>query len=308
VILEEMGRAVQPGPFFSTVLLGAETLLEAGSEAQKQAYLGRIAAGEIRGTLALQEEDGGADPSYIRMQARVDGDGYRLDGVKLFVPDGHTADFLICAARTEPGDDAAHGVTLFLVDAQAAGVSVLPLRTMDGTRKQCEVRFDGVRVLPDGIVGDVHNGWEPLRKVFQRAQVGLCAENVGGAQMAMEIAVEYAQIRKQFGQPIGSFQAIKHMCAEMLREVEGSRSVLYWAAWAQDHEQPEQAALAASVAKSYCSEAYKNITANTIQVLGAVGFTWEHDIHLYFKRAKSNEMAFGDPAYHREEVARLLGC
>jgi alkylation response protein AidB-like acyl-CoA dehydrogenase len=308
VILEEMGRAVQPGPFFSTVLLAGETITETGSDAQKEAYLTRIATGEIRGTLALQEEDGGADPGYVQMRARADGDDYVLDGVKLFVPDAQTADFLICAARTEPGDDPATGVTLFLVDANDAGVTVTPLRTMDGTRKQGEVRFQDVRVGRDGILGEVNQGWAPLRRVLQRAQVGLCAENVGGAQMAMEIAVEYAQIRKQFGQAIGSFQAIKHMCAEMLREVEGSRSVLYWSAWAQDHEEPQQAALAASVAKSYCSEAFKNITANTIQVLGGVGFTWEHDIHLYFKRAKANEVAFGDPAYHREEVARILGC
>ena len=308
VILEEMGRAVYPGPFFSTVLLASEILREAGNDSQKQSYLSRIAGGELKGTLALQEADGGPDPSYIQMSASPQGGAFVLDGAKLFVTDAHVADFLICAARTEPGSDPARGVTLFLLDKGTPGLAITPLRTMDGTRKQCEVRFDKVRVAKDRVLGEVNQGWAPLSRALRKAQVALCAEGVGGAEKAMEIAVEYAKIRIQFGQPIGSFQAIKHQCAEMLREVEAARSIMYWAAWAQDHEEPKEAALAASVAKAYCTEAFKNVTAAGIQVLGGVGFTWEHDMHLYFKRAKANEVAFGDPAYHREQVAQLLGC
>jgi alkylation response protein AidB-like acyl-CoA dehydrogenase len=306
VVLEEMGRAVLPGPFFSTVLLGAETIMEAGSDSQKERYLSRIAAGETRGTLALHEPDGGADLGYIQMEARADGNGFVLEGTKLSVPDAHVAEFLVCAARTKAGNDPAQGITLFLVDLGARGVSVSLLPTMDGSRKLCAVDFKGVRVSPEAVLGEPHKGWEPLRRVLQRAQVGLCAECVGGAQRAMEIATEYAKIRIQFDQPIGAFQAIKHRCAQMYVEVESSRSILYWAAWAQDYGEPKEAALAASVAKAYCSEAYTHVSSGAIQVLGGTGFAWENDAHLFLKRAKANEQALGDPVYHREQVAQLL--
>ena len=306
IVLEEMGRVVLPGPFFSTVLLAAEAIMDAGSDAQKERYLTRIAAGEIRGTLALHEPDGGADLGYIQMEARADGDGFVLDGTKLFVPDAHVADILVCAARTEAGNDPARGITLFLVDFNADGVSASLLPTMDGTRKLCAVEFKGVRVGPEGVLGGPHKGWWPLRRVLQRAQVGLCAESVGGAQRAMEIATEYAKIRIQFDQPIGAFQAIKHRCAQMYVEVESSRSISYWAAWAQDHGDPKEAALAASAAKAYCSEAFTRVSSGAIQVLGGTGFAWENDAHLYVKRAKANEQALGDPTYHREQVVQLL--
>ena len=306
VVLEEMGRAVLPGPFFSTVLLAAEAIMEAGSDSQKERYLTRIAAGELRGTLALHEPDGGADLGYIQMEAHADGDGFVLDGTKLSVPDAHVADILVCAARTQAGNDPAQGITLFLVDLSAHGVSASLLPTMDGTRKLCAVDFKGVRVGPEGVLGEPHKGWGPLRRVLQRAQVGLCAESVGGAQRAMEIATEYAKIRIQFDQPIGAFQAIKHRCAQMYVEVESSRSIAYWAAWAQDHGDPKEAALAASVAKAYCSEAFTHVSSGVIQVLGGTGFAWENDAHLYLKRAKANEQALGDPTYHREQVVQLL--
>lgn len=306
MVLEEMGRAVLPGPFFSTVLLAAEAIMEAGNDSQKEHYLPGIAAGEIRGTLALHEPDGGADLGYIQMEASIDRDGFVLDGTKISVPDAHVADFLVCAARTEPRNDPAQGVTLFLVDLSADGVSVSLLPTMDGTRKLCAVDFKGVRVSPEGVLGELNKGWKHLRRVLQRAQVGLCAECVGGAQRAMEIATEYAKIRVQFDQPIGAFQAIKHRCAQMYVEVESARSILYWAAWAQDHGDSKEAALAASAAKAYCSEAFTHIATGGIQVLGGTGFAWENDIHLYLKRAKANEQALGDPIYHREQVIKLL--
>jgi len=306
VVLEEMGRALVPGPFFSTILLAADTIKAAGTDSQKKNYLPRVAAGEIRGTVALYESDGGADMGHIQMEARADGDGFVLNGIKLFVPDAHVANFLVCAARTEAGNNPVRGITLFLLSTQAEGISISPMPTMDGTRKLCAMEFSGVRVNGDGVLGSVNDGWKVLRPVLQCAQVGLCAECLGGAQRAMEIATEYAKVRVQFDQPIGAFQAIKHRCAQMYVEVESSRSVLYWAAWAQDHADPEEAALAASVAKAYCSEVYTNTAASALQILGGTGFSWEHDIHLYLKRAKANEVTLGDPVYHREQVAQLL--
>jgi alkylation response protein AidB-like acyl-CoA dehydrogenase len=306
IVLEEMGRSVFPGPFFSTVMLAAEAIKAAGNDEQKKQYLSGIAAGELRGSLALHEPDSGADIGHIQIDARADGDGYLLNGTKLFVPDAHVADFVVCAARTEAGSDPARGISLFLVNLNTDGVSVSLLPTMDGTRKLCEVTFKDIQVSQDRILGEPNKGWGPLREALQRAQVGLCAECVGGAQRAMEIATEYATVRVQFDQPIGSFQAIKHRCAQMFVEVESARSILYWAAWAQDHGDDNEAAIAASVAKSYCSEVYRSASASCLQVLGGTGFSWEHDIHLYIKRAKANEVALGDPVYHREQVAQLI--
>jgi alkylation response protein AidB-like acyl-CoA dehydrogenase len=222
VILEEMGRGVVPGPFFSTVLLAAEAILETGSESQKEAYLTRISEGEVIGTLALHETDGGADPGYVQMGAQSNDNGFVLEGTKLFVPDAHVADVIVCAARTSTGEDPTTGITLFLLDPKADGVSISLLPTMDGTRKLCSLELKGVQVGADGILGRPNEGWGPLQRVLQRAQVGLCAECVGGAQRAMEIATEYAKVRIQFDQPIGGFQAVKHRCAQMYVEVESS--------------------------------------------------------------------------------------
>jgi alkylation response protein AidB-like acyl-CoA dehydrogenase len=307
IVLEEMGRGILPGPFFSTVMLAAESVIEAGSESQKQTYLPQIAGGETRGTLALLESDGGPNPDYVQMEARPEGNGYILNGTKLFVPDAQVADFMVVAARTEPGDDPDRGITLFLVDAKAGGISITPFNTMDGSRKQSQVDFKDVSVAKDDVLGEVNKGWEPLKRVLRYAAVGLTADNVGGAQKAMEIAVDYAKIRIAFGQPIGGYQAIKHQCSEMLVDVESSRSILYYAAWAQEEEDPVTAALAAYSAKSESSKAYVAVTAKCLQVMGAIGITWEHDAHLYYKRANANEVAFGDTAYHREAIARLIG-
>ncbi|MBW1710395.1 MAG: acyl-CoA/acyl-ACP dehydrogenase [Deltaproteobacteria bacterium] len=307
VVLEEMGRALSTGPYFSTVVLAAEALIEAGNDAQKQAYLPKISTGETRGTLALFEPDSGPDPGYIQMEASSEGDGFVLNGTKLFVLDAHTADFMVCAARTEAGDDPAQGVTLFLVDTKAEGVSITPLVTMDRTRKQCEVKFGGVKVSKDDVLGEVDKGWGPLLKVLQKAQIALGADSVGGAQKAMEIAVEYANIRHQFNQPIGAFQAIKHQCANMLVDVEGARSLFYYTTWAMEEEEPTTASIAASAIKAFAADAYRNVTTSGVQVLGGIGCTWEHDMHFYLKRAKFNQVTLGDSAYHREEVMRLLG-
>jgi len=306
MVLEETGRALMPGPFFSTILLGAETIIAAGNDSQKETYLPKIANGEIKGTLALYEPDSGADPGYIQMEAKSDGNGFILNGTKILVPDAHVSDFIICVARTQPGDDAEQGVTLFLVDPKSDGVIVSLLPTMDATRKYCGVEFKNVPVSTDNVLGEPNQGWGPLCRAMQRVQVAISAESIGGAQWAMEAATDYAKIRIQFGQPIGAYQAIKHRCAQMFVDVESSRSLLYYAAWAQDNEEPTAAAIAASAAKTYCTETFYNVSCGTIQVLGGTGFVWENEIHYHLKRAKANEVALGDPDYHRERILKLL--
>lgn len=307
VIFEEMGRRVTPGPLFSTVLLAGETVKEAGDESQKEKYLTGIATGELRGTLALSEPDGGADLDYIRMEARADGDRFFLSGTKLFVPDAHTADFIIVAARTGDGGDSRDGTSLFILDSGLEGISISLLPSMDSTRKLCAVEFRDVAVSQEDMLGRRDRGWDYLARSLKRAQVGLCAESVGGAERCMEIATQYAKERIQFDQPIGAFQAIKHRCSQMFLEVESARSLLYWAAWTQDHGNPREVALSASAAKAYCTENFKNVACAAIQVLAGTGFTWEHDLHFFLKRAKANEVMMGDPVYHREEIARIMG-
>jgi alkylation response protein AidB-like acyl-CoA dehydrogenase len=306
LVLEEMGRVVLPGPFFSTVMLGAEAIIVAGSNTQKENYLPRIAEGELRGTLALHESDGGADLGYIRMKALEEGSDFILNGTKLFVPDAHVADFLVCVTRTQPNGNTGEGITLFLIDLNTEGVNITLLPSMDGTRKLCSVDFTNARLSPDSILGELHHGWSPLQKILQRAQSGLSAECVGGAHRALEIASNYAKIRVQYDQPIGAYQAIKHRCAQMYVEAESARSMYYWASWAQDYGDEREAAISASVAKSYCSEAFTHNASSGIQVLGGTGFTMENEMHLFLKRAKSNEMALGDPLYHRERLIQIL--
>jgi len=306
IVLEEMGRAVLPGPFFATVMLAAEAIIEAGNDDQKSRYLPQISDGKIKGSLALHESDGGADLNYINLPVHGAGGNYVLNGTKLFVPSADVADILVCVARTKKGDDPTQGITLFLIDLSTEGVSVLQMPTMDGTRKLGAIEFKNVRLGAESILGDLHHGWKPLQRVLQRAQVGLSAECVGGAQRAMEIATEYAKARIQYDQPIGAFQAIKHRCAQMFVDSESARSLLYWAGWAQDHGDDKEAAVSASASKSYCSEAFSRNAGRGIQILGGTGFTMENEMHLFLKRAKANEMALGDPIYHRERIIQLL--
>ena len=306
IVLEEMGRAVVPGPFFATVMLTAEAIIAAGNDEQKKQYLPRIADGELKGSLALYESDGGADLNYINMPAHAVGGSYVLNGTKLFVPGAGVADILVCVARTKESDDPTRGITLFLVDPASDGISIQQLPTMDGTRKLSAIEFKNVRLGEESILGDLHHGWAPLQRVLQRAQVGLSAECVGGAQRAMEIATDYAKVRIQYDQPIGAFQAIKHRCAQMFVDTESARSMLYWAGWAQDHGDEKEAAVSASAAKSYCTEAFTSCASSGIQILGGTGFTMENEMHLFLKRAKANEMALGDPVFHRERIMQLL--
>ena len=304
VVLEEMGRVVLPGPFFSTVVLAGVAIVEGGSPQQKAAYLPKIADGSMKATLANLEPSGRWDAEGIQLQAKPDGAGFALDGTKLFVPDANAVDLFVVAART-PGSKGEEGVSLFLVDAKAPGVSVTMLKTMDQTRKLGEVAFKGVKVGADALLGGKGQGWKILQRVADRAKVGLAAEMCGGAQRVLEMSVEYAKVREQFGKPIGSFQAIQHKCANMLVEVESSKSITYYAAWAVANDVAE-APLAAAMAKAYTSDAYRHTAGEGIQIHGGIGFTWEHDMHIYFKRAKSSEVTFGDATWNREIVAQLI--
>src|SRR5215813_13991427 len=305
VLLEEMGRAVVPGPFFSTVLLGGLALLEAGTEAQKKAWLPKICAGEARATLAWMEPSAEMGAAGITLSAVAKGAGFTLNGTKLFVHDAHTADVIVVAARTASGQNPEEGISLFLVPRSTPGVSVTLLPTMDQTRKLCEVTLSNVDLGGDAIMGASGAGWKPLARVIDRATVGLCAEMCGGAQKVLDMTVEYAKIRQAFGRPIGSYQGVKHRAADMLVDVENSKSITYYAAWAMDEGVPE-GPLAVSMAKAYVSDAYRRVAGAGIQLHGGIGFTWEHDLHLYFKRAKGSEFTFGDATWHRERVAQLV--
>jgi alkylation response protein AidB-like acyl-CoA dehydrogenase len=297
VVLEEMGRSLLCAPYFSTVVLAANTLIHSGDDAAKSELLPGIAAGETIATLAFTEENGRWDEEGVTTTATADGDGFKLNGTKMFVLDGHTADLILVAARTGAG------VSLFHVSGDAAGLTRTPLSTMDQTRKQAKLEFADT---PATLIGTDGGGWDVLSTVLDLAAVGLAAEQVGGAQMCLDMSVEYAKVRVQFGRPIGSFQAIKHKCADMLLEVESGKSAAYYAGWCAA-EMNDELPSVACLAKAYCSEAYFHAAAENIQIHGGIGFTWEHPAHLYFKRAKSSELLFGDPTYHRELLAQRIG-
>lgn len=297
VILEEMGRSLLCAPFFSTVVLAGNTLVHSGDDQAKADLLPGIAAGETIATVAFTEENGRWDEAGVTATAVADGDTWKLNGTKSYVLDGHTAALLIVAARTDAG------VSLFAVDGEAAGLTRTPLATMDQTRKQAKVELADT---PGRLIGTNGGGWAVLEQVLDLAAVALAAEQVGGAQKVLEMAVEYAKDRVQFGRPIGSFQAIKHKCADMLLEVESAKSAAYYAGWCAAELNDELPSVA-SLAKAYCSEAYFHAAAENIQIHGGIGFTWEHPAHLYFKRAKSSELLFGDPTYHRELLAQRIG-
>jgi alkylation response protein AidB-like acyl-CoA dehydrogenase len=302
--MEEMGRAVVPGPFFSSVILGGLAILEAGSEAQKKEWLPRVASGDSRVALAWMEPSAQLGPAGVTLTATEKGGRYTLSGTKLFVSDAHTADALVVAARTKAGAGA-DGVSLFLLPKSTAGLQVTLLPTMDQTRKLCEVTCAEVTVGADALLGAANGGWAPLARVLDRATVALCAEMCGGAQRVLDMTTDYAKIRIAFGKPIGTYQGVKHRAADMLVDVENAKSLTYYAAWAVDENSPE-APLAASMAKAYVTDAYRKVAGAGIQLHGGIGFTWEHDLHLYFKRAKSSEFTFGDATYHRERVAQLI--
>ena len=306
VVMEEMGRSLMPGPFLATVLLGSAAVLVGGSDEQKNAVLPKVAAGEWVMTLAQAEKSGRYDAGGIGMPATARGSDFVLSGEKLFVPDAHVADQMVVAART--GSHAApaeEGITLFLVDAKSPGVEITQLKTVDMTRRQCHVAFQDVAVAGSQVLGEVGQGWPILKRVLDQAIAGLCTEMVGTGQQALDMAVEYAKERVQFGKPIGSFQAVKHKCVDMMVQVENARSLTYYAAWTVD-ENVDEASQAVPMAKAYCSDMCKTVTSEAIQVHGGIGFTWEHDMHLFYRRGLASEAAFGSAPTHREVVAQTL--
>jgi alkylation response protein AidB-like acyl-CoA dehydrogenase len=304
VLMEEMGRRVTPGPFFSTVLLGGAVIAEAGSPGQRQEWLPRIAAGEAKAALAWTEPSLRWDGAGIALPAHETGGGFTLSGSKLFVGDAHLADVLVVAARTRDGSTMEDGVSLFLVPSDTPGLTTILMPTIDETRKLCEVRLDNVALPVSTLLGEKHEGWAPLSQVITRATVALCAEMCGGAQQVLDMTVDYAKLRVAFGKPIGSYQGVKHQAADMLVALENAKSLTYYAAWAVDQGEAE-AALAVAMAKAATSDMARKVAGSGIQLHGGIGMTWEHDLQLYFKRAKAAEVMFGDAAWHRERVARL---
>ena len=302
IVLGETGGSLLCAPFFSTVCLAANAILEAGTEEQKADLLPRIAAGDAIATVALTEPAGKWDADGIAAQATRSGDGYRLSGTKSFVIDGQNADLIVVVARL-PDTTGTEGIGLFVVDGDADGLTRTPLVVMDATRKQADLILEDVPARPLGEPGE---GWQALSKTLDHAAVCLSAEMVGGAQRCLDMAVEYAKNRVQFGRPIGMFQAIKHKCADMLVAVESGRAAVAYALMAAA-EDDEELPVVASVAKAFCSEAYFQVASENIQVHGGLGFTWEHDAHLYFRRAKSSELLLGDATYHRDLVADRIG-
>lgn len=306
-MMEQMGRFLLCSPYFSTVCWGVNSLLVAGTEAQKAELLPQIAEGALTATLAYTGTGGKWDSEAVEATYRKEGDTYRLNGTLRYVTDGHTADLLVVAARTE-GSNGAEGISLFLVPADSAGVERTWLPTMDQTRKQAEINLDNVA---GQVMNNEGHAWTDLAKIIDLATVALSAEMVGGCQHVLDITVDYTQERVQFNRPIAGFQAVKHTAADMMLRSEVARSGVYYAACVAQEalaggelaaELPE----AASVAKAYCSDAYFTNAGDAIQLHGGVGFTWEYDVHLYFKRAKACETNLGNGAYHRERLATML--
>ena len=296
VVLEEMGRALLCAPYFATAVLAVSALRASGDETAQRQWLPGIADGTTVATLAVPEDDGAWTTDRLRTRARRAGDGWVLDGRKSFVLDGAIADLVLVVAEADGGP------SLFAVDGRAPGLSRRPLQTLDPTRKQAVLVLEGV---PAQLVGEEGAAAGIVERTVTLAIVALAAEQVGGAQRCLEMSVEYAKLRVQFGRPIGSFQAIKHKCADMLLAVESAKSAAYYAAWAAADGSAELP-LVASLAKALCSETYFHVAAENIQIHGGIGFTWEHDAHLYYRRAKSTEVMLGSPTQHREMAAAYL--
>jgi alkylation response protein AidB-like acyl-CoA dehydrogenase len=298
IVLEEMGRALLCAPYLSTAVLATQTLLLAGDDPACSAHLPTIASGRTIATLAVTEHDGKWAQDSIRTAASRRGQDWALRGEKSFVLDGFVADLVFVAARTDDG-----GIGIFAVNGDSPGLTRTPMTTMDQTRKQAVLSFDDVAAQ---LVGGDGQGWSTVSQVLDMAGAALAAEQVGGAQKCLDLCVEYAKTRKQFGRPIGSFQAIKHKCADMFVAIEAARSAAYHACWTAA-DGGDGLPVAASIAQSYCSEAYNHAAAESLHIHGGIGFTWEHVCHLYFKRAKSSEVLFGTPWQHRELIAQRIG-
>ncbi len=295
IVLEEMGRALLCAPYFASVVLAANAILNAGSEAQKEELLPGIAAGETVATLAFVEDNGRWDSAGVALTATAEGHTYRLAGTKSFVLDGHTADLIIVLARA-PGSNGDAGLSFFSVRGDAAGLDRRLLKSVDGTRKLTRLTFNGVQAE---LLGDLGAAAAPFARTLDQAAVCLANEMVGGADHLRQSALDYVMMRVQFGRPIASFQAIKHKCADLLVEVELAKSAAYYAAEAAAENDAELPALA-SLAKACAADAFMQTAREAVQLHGGIGFTWDNDTHLWFKRAKSSEVFLGSPSYHRE--------
>jgi alkylation response protein AidB-like acyl-CoA dehydrogenase len=301
LLAEEMGRAALPGPFFSSSVLATIALMTGASTAQKRQWLTRLATGDAVGTIAFLEESDRLDAPGVQARAKKSRAGHRLSGVKMFVTDAHVADFFVAAFRTGSRED---DISLFLVPKETPGVTVRPLQNVDLTRRSMEVEFRDVELPAAALMGGENSGWKTMCKLLDAAAISLAADSLGGAERTLAMAVEYSKVREQFGRVIGSFQAVKHMAAEVVSEIEPARSLVWYAAYAYD-ALPREASRAASMAKARLSDVYSRASNRAVQIHGGIGFTWEHDIHFWFKRAKWNEISFGDATYHRERLAQL---
>jgi len=297
IVLEEMGRALFCAPYFSATALAATTIIHAGTEAQKLALLPGIASGQTLATLALSEANQNWLPANTKLSATPDDKHYLLNGEKSYVVDGHIADLLIVVART-PGTTGDQGLSLFTVPNDSPGLERRLLKSLDPTRKLAHIAF---KKTPATLLGELNTGGDTLPHILDLAAVALASEMVGGAQMMLQSALDYAQLRMQFGRLIGSFQAIKHKCADMLLDIELAKSTAYYAA-AAAAEQTSDLPAVASLCKAYAADTYMKSAAECLQIHGGIGFTWENDTHLYFKRAKSSEVFLGDPNYHRDQL------
>jgi alkylation response protein AidB-like acyl-CoA dehydrogenase len=300
--LEEMGRSLLCAPYFASTVCAANAILNVGTEDEKQSLLPGLASGEVIATLAVSEASGVWSADAVEMTATWANDSYQLNGTKSFVVDGHTAGSIVVVARA-PGSRGSDGLSFFVVQGEAEGLSRRLLTTLDPTRKLAALTFEGVT---GDLIGELGAGAEPLSRTIDQAVIGLSNEMIGGAQKVLETAVDYAKVRMQFGRPIGSFQAIKHRCAEMLLEIENAKSAAYYAAAAASVGDDDLPVLAC-LAKASCSDAYRRMASASIQIHGGVGFTWENDTHLYFKRARSSEAFLGTPDYHRELLLQRSG-
>jgi alkylation response protein AidB-like acyl-CoA dehydrogenase len=303
VLVEEMGRACLPSPYFSTVILGGLPIMNFGSEVQKKEHLPRIVGGEEVVSLALTEPNARYDASGVEVKATVDANGYVINGTKLFVPDANVADFILVATRTDDKAKPEDGVTIFIVDAKTQGMNYVVLDTI-AKDKLCELAFDQVKVKKETILGQLNQGWTNVQKIMEWAAVAKCCEMVGGAQAVLDMTVDYAKQRIQFGQPIGSFQAIQHHCADMLIDVDTSRLITYEAALMISKGLPCSKEVAMS--KAWVSEAYRRVVILGHQVHGGVSLIEDHNMPLYFKQAKAAELAFGGVGHYRGELANML--
>lgn len=300
ILIEEFGRALVPGPFISTVVGGTLPLLEGGTDEQKSKYLPQIASGAAIWTLAYTEPSARFDAEGVALEVKEDGNDVVLNGTKLFVRDANVADFFTVVGR-KPGSKGEDGISLVIVDAKASGITQTQLKTI-AADKQAEVKFENVRVPKANVIP---GGWATLQKVQRKATVIECAYLTGLAQMDFEISVQYAKDRIQFGRPIGSFQAIQHKAADMVTDVDGSRFIMYRAAWSVDQDEAD-ADMYTHMAKAWVSEATRRVVAHGQQIHGGIGFTKDYKVQLYFRRQKAAELAWGDADYHRELVAGEL--